>query len=137
MQGIAVKLCKIAHQQLKNRVSFGIMTSFIVNLCLSQIQDPKLKLRLIMASPAVFAFILMLAVFKCPESFRYYMAPESKHYNPELAFGSLLRLRNTKVRCAAKKFSSSQTPGYQTLIITLETSHTRSISHTRGHRARI
>ncbi|KAM5364138.1 hypothetical protein ACJZ2D_011639 [Fusarium nematophilum] len=85
-------------------VSFGIMTSFIVNLGLNEITDTELKLRLIMASPAVFAFILMLVVFKCPESFRYYMKPGSRHYNPEKAFGSLLRLRNTKIQATRDLF---------------------------------
>ena len=75
------------------------MTSFIVNILLNLIPNPELKLRLIMASPAVFALVLMLVVFKCPESFRYYMTPDSKHYKPEKAFGSLLRLRNTRVSC--------------------------------------
>ncbi|KEZ43218.1 hypothetical protein SAPIO_CDS4895 [Scedosporium apiospermum] len=59
-------------------VAFGIMMSFIVNIGLNSIQGDdrrELKLRLIMGSPAVFALVLMLAVFKCPESFRYYMTP--------------------------------------------------------------
>lgn len=74
------------------------MMSFIVNIGLNHISDAKLKLRLILASPAVFALLLMLIIFKCPESFRYYMTPDSGHYSPEKAFGSLMRLRNTKVR---------------------------------------
>lgn len=73
------------------------MTSFIVNICLNQIDDKKLKLRLILASPAVFALMLMYTVVKCPESFRYYLMPGSRKYSPEKAYASLLRLRNTKV----------------------------------------
>ncbi|KAL7767241.1 hypothetical protein ACKLNR_001542 [Fusarium oxysporum f. sp. zingiberi] len=79
-------------------VSFGIMTSFIVNICLNQIDDKKLKLRLILASPAVFALMLMYTVVKCPESFRYYLMPGSRKYSPEKAYASLLRLRNTKIQ---------------------------------------
>ncbi|KAF5577366.1 sugar transporter [Fusarium pseudoanthophilum] len=78
-------------------VSFGIMMSFVVNICLNQIDDKKLKLRLILASPAVFALMLMYTVAKCPESFRYYLMPGSRKYSPEKAYASLLRLRNTKV----------------------------------------
>ncbi|SCV30613.1 related to myo-inositol transport protein ITR1 [Fusarium fujikuroi] len=77
-------------------VSFGIMMSFIVNICLNQIDDKNLKLRLILASPAVFALMLMYTVAKCPESFRYYLMPGSRKYSPEKAYASLLRLRNTK-----------------------------------------
>ncbi|KAF4431003.1 myo-inositol transport ITR1 [Fusarium acutatum] len=79
-------------------VSFGIMMSFIVNICLNQIDDKKLKLRLILASPAVFALMLMYTVAKCPESFRYYLMPGSRKYSPEKAYASLLRLRNTKIQ---------------------------------------
>ena len=73
------------------------MMSFIVNICLNQIDDKNLKLRLILASPAVFALMLMYTVAKCPESFRYYLMPGSRKYSPEKAYASLLRLRNTKV----------------------------------------
>ncbi|KAF5598811.1 sugar transporter [Fusarium pseudocircinatum] len=79
-------------------VSFGIMMSFVVNICLNQIDDKKLKLRLILASPAVFALMLMYTVAKCPESFRYYLMPGSRKYSPEKAYASLLRLRNTKIQ---------------------------------------
>ncbi|KAG4263635.1 hypothetical protein FPRO03_09942 [Fusarium proliferatum] len=79
-------------------VSFGIMMSFIVNICLNQIDDKNLKLRLILASPAVFALMLMYTVAKCPESFRYYLMPGSRKYSPEKAYASLLRLRNTKLQ---------------------------------------
>jgi hypothetical protein len=76
------------------------MMSFVVNICLNQIDDKKLKLRLILASPAVFALMLMYTVAKCPESFRYYLMPGSRKYSPEKAYASLLRLRNTKVTLA-------------------------------------
>ncbi|CVL00435.1 related to myo-inositol transport protein ITR1 [Fusarium proliferatum] len=79
-------------------VSFGIMMSFIVNICLNKIDDKNLKLRLILASPAVFALMLMYTVAKCPESFRYYLMPGSRKYSPEKAYASLLRLRNTKLQ---------------------------------------
>ncbi|KAM0554046.1 hypothetical protein ACHAPJ_007121 [Fusarium lateritium] len=77
-------------------VAFGIMTSFIVNICLNQIKQKDVTLRLILASPAVFALMLMYTGFKCPESFRYYLMPGTKNYSPEKAYASLLRLRNTK-----------------------------------------
>ncbi|KAH6867592.1 hypothetical protein B0T10DRAFT_524292 [Thelonectria olida] len=68
--------------QLWYVVSFGIMTSFIVNICLNGIHDPKLKLRLILGSPAIFALALMLLK----------------------AFGSLMRLRNTKFQATRDLF---------------------------------
>ncbi|KAF4958984.1 hypothetical protein FSARC_10887 [Fusarium sarcochroum] len=77
-------------------VAFGIMTSFIVNICLNQIRRKDLALRLILASPAMFALVLIYTGFKCPESFRYYLMPGTKNYSPEKAYASLLRLRNTK-----------------------------------------
>ncbi|KAF5592948.1 sugar transporter [Fusarium subglutinans] len=66
-------------------VSFGIMMSFIVNICLNQIDDKELKLRLILGSPAVFALMLMYTVAKCPKSFRCYLMPGSRKYSPEKA----------------------------------------------------
>ncbi|KAF4334827.1 sugar transporter [Fusarium beomiforme] len=89
-------------------VSFGIMTSFVVNICLNQIEDKKLKLRLILASPAVFALMLMYTVAKCPESFRYYLMPGSRKYSPEKAYASLLRLRNTKIQAVRDLFLAYQ-----------------------------
>ncbi|CVL02164.1 related to myo-inositol transport protein ITR1 [Fusarium mangiferae] len=77
-------------------VSFGIMMSFIVNICLNQIFDKNLKLRLILVSPAVFALMLMYTVAECPESFRYYLMPGSRKYSLKKAYASLQRLRNTK-----------------------------------------
>ncbi|KAF5708823.1 myo-inositol transporter [Fusarium globosum] len=59
------------------------MMSFIANICLNQIDDKNLKLRVILASPAVFALMLMYTVAKCPESFRYYLMPGSGKYSPE------------------------------------------------------
>ncbi|WZH50326.1 MFS domain-containing protein [Fusarium acuminatum] len=85
-------------------VSFGIMMSFVVNICLNQIENKELKLRLILASPAVFALMLMYTVAKCPESFRYYLMPGSRKYSPEKAYASLLRLRNTKMQAVRDLF---------------------------------
>ncbi|KAF5245256.1 hypothetical protein FAUST_1911 [Fusarium austroamericanum] len=67
-------------------VAFGIMMSFIVNICLNQINDKKLTLRLILGSPAVFALILI----------------------PEKAYASLQKLRNTKLQADRDLFATHQ-----------------------------
>lgn len=74
------------------------MSSFVVNICLDQIDNKKLTLRLILGSPAVFALILILVAYRCPESFRYHLMPGSRNYSPEKAYASLQKLRNTKVK---------------------------------------
>ncbi|WXC61445.1 hypothetical protein SNK03_007320 [Fusarium graminearum] len=67
-------------------VAFGIMMSFVVNICLNQIKDKKLTLRLILGSPAVFALILI----------------------PEKAYASLQKLRNTKLQADRDLFATHQ-----------------------------
>ncbi|KAK6716456.1 hypothetical protein SNK04_007406 [Fusarium graminearum] len=89
-------------------VAFGIMMSFVVNICLNQINDKKLTLRLILGSPAVFALILMLVAYRCPESFRYHLMPDSKNYSPEKAYASLQKLRNTKLQADRDLFATHQ-----------------------------
>lgn len=85
------------------------MSSFVVNICLDQIDDKKLTLRLILGSPAVFALVLILVAYRCPESFRYHLMPGSRNYSPEKAYASLQKLRNTKVK-PAFPFSSPLIP---------------------------
>ncbi|KAH7189087.1 uncharacterized protein B0J16DRAFT_397081 [Fusarium flagelliforme] len=89
-------------------VAFGIMSSFVVNICLDQIDDKKLTLRLILGSPAVFALILILVAYRCPESFRYHLMPGSKNYSPEKAYASLQKLRNTKLQADRDLFATHQ-----------------------------
>ncbi|KAF0637627.1 hypothetical protein FPSE5266_08297 [Fusarium pseudograminearum] len=89
-------------------VAFGIMMSFVVNICLNQINDKKLTLRLILGSPAVFALILILVAYRCPESFRYHLMPDSRNYSPEKAYASLQKLRNTKLQADRDLFATHQ-----------------------------
>ncbi|RGP66942.1 hypothetical protein FSPOR_6324 [Fusarium sporotrichioides] len=89
-------------------VALGIMMSFLVNICLDQIDDKKLTLRLILGSPAVFALILILVAYRCPESFRYHLMPGSRNYSPEKAYASLQKLRNTKLQADRDLFATYQ-----------------------------
>ncbi|VTT68304.1 unnamed protein product [Fusarium fujikuroi] len=115
-------------------VSFGIMMSFIVNICLNQIDDKNLKLRLILASPAVFALMLMYTVAKCPESFRYYLMPGSRKYSPEKAYASLLRLRNTKVGHNTSTHPFWLTPSFPFTTCTVEQHLIQAVTATSSQR---
>lgn len=80
-----------------SRVAFGIMLCSLVNLLLSLL-DEKMALRLILGSPAVLSAILMVAVYSCPESPRYYLRDSTRPEAMEKAYKALLRVRNTEVR---------------------------------------
>ncbi len=73
------------------------MMGFVVNLIFTRAQDPKLTSQLILGAPFVPALILLVGLWFCPESPRYYMRRQSRNYNPAKAYAILLRLRNTEV----------------------------------------
>jgi hypothetical protein len=82
----------------KHRVAFGIMIGFAFNLIFATASSADTTIGLILGAPFVPALMLLVGLWFCPESPRYYMRPRSPNYNPAKAFEILLRLRNTEVR---------------------------------------
>ncbi|KAH8159842.1 hypothetical protein CIB48_g8405 [Xylaria polymorpha] len=55
------------------------------------------QLCLILGAPFVPSIFLLVSLYFCPESPRYYMRQRSAHFDPERAYGILLRLRGCEV----------------------------------------
>lgn len=82
------------------------MAGFAVNLVLaSQITNTRIAVSLILAAPAVPAFVLCCVLPFCLESPRFYMRKGSRQYSPERAFEILQRLRKCEV-CLRLSFVS-------------------------------
>ncbi|KAI2464056.1 hypothetical protein F4781DRAFT_92741 [Annulohypoxylon bovei var. microspora] len=79
-------------------VSFGIMMGFVFNLAFYKAKSHTLSVQLILGSPFVPAIFLMIGLYFCPESPRYYMRRKTSSYNPQKAYKVLLRLRKTKLQ---------------------------------------
>ncbi|XXG95821.1 hypothetical protein Hte_002092 [Hypoxylon texense] len=78
-------------------VAFGIMVGFAFNLIFSKAADDRLALRLILGAPLVPSIFLMIGLWFCPESPRYYMR-KSTRYDPQKAYDILRRLRKTELQ---------------------------------------
>lgn len=61
--------------------------------------NQELALSLILGGPVVPSIMMLVGLWYCPESPRYYMRPRSPNYSPAKAFTILKKLRNTEV-CA-------------------------------------
>ncbi|KAI0378902.1 hypothetical protein F5Y04DRAFT_136548 [Hypomontagnella monticulosa] len=80
-------------------VAFGIMIGFAFNLIFYNTGGDKLlTLRLTLGAPFVPSIFLMIGLYFCPESPRYYMRRKTSSYNPQKAYEVLLRLRKTKLQ---------------------------------------
>ncbi|KAI1472691.1 uncharacterized protein F4812DRAFT_21467 [Daldinia caldariorum] len=79
-------------------VAFGIMVGFAFNLIFYTANDAKRSLQLILGAPFVPSTFLMIALWFCPESPRYYMRQRTSSYDPQKAYNILLRLRKTKLQ---------------------------------------
>ncbi|OTB10048.1 hypothetical protein K445DRAFT_27974 [Daldinia sp. EC12] len=77
-------------------VAFGIMIGFAFNLIFYTAKDAKLSLQLILGAPFVPSTFLLIALWFCPESPRYYMRHRTSSYDPQKAYDILLGLRKTK-----------------------------------------
>ncbi|KAG0128877.1 transporter-domain-containing protein [Tuber indicum] len=84
--------------------AFGIMLGYIADVAFYNVKDPPhitgLNWRLMLASAMIIPLIVCFQVYFCPESPRYEML-KGRH---KRAFGSLARLRWTKVQAARDLF---------------------------------
>lgn len=79
-------------------VAFGIMIGFAFNLIFYTAGNDKLSLQLMLGAPLVPSIFLMIGLYFCPESPRYYMRRRTANYNPEKAYNILRRLRKTELQ---------------------------------------
>ncbi|KAI0888075.1 uncharacterized protein GGS22DRAFT_197936 [Annulohypoxylon maeteangense] len=79
-------------------VAFGIMMGFAFNLIFYTTGNSKLTVQLILGSPCVPAVFLLIGLYFCPESPRYYMRQRTSSYNPQKAYEILLKLRKTELQ---------------------------------------
>lgn len=82
------------------------MIGFVFNLIFAAIVESVYKgkgddltVALILGAPLIFAVAMLVAVFRCTESPRYYMrgGQASRKYEPKKAYEILLKLRSCKV----------------------------------------
>ncbi|KAI1374386.1 hypothetical protein F4677DRAFT_447380 [Hypoxylon crocopeplum] len=79
-------------------VAFGIMMGFAFNLAFYKASSNKLSLQLILGAPFVPSIFLMIGLWFCPESPRYYMRQKTSSYSPQKAYDVLRRLRKTELQ---------------------------------------
>ncbi|KAI2633128.1 hypothetical protein GGS26DRAFT_67863 [Hypomontagnella submonticulosa] len=80
-------------------VAFGIMIGFAFNLIFYNTGvDKVLARQLTLGAPFVPSIFLMVGLYFCPESPRYYMRRRTSNYNPQKAYEVLLRLRKTRLQ---------------------------------------
>lgn len=72
------------------------MVGFIFNAIFALAQNTNFTLALILGAPMVPSSVLLLALFLCPESPRYYMRP-GPNYDPAKAYNILKTLRKCEV----------------------------------------
>ncbi|KAK8091328.1 sugar transporter [Apiospora phragmitis] len=75
-------------------VACGLMVGLLLNLIFAAtINNDDIVLGLMLGTPAVQAAMLLLVLWSCPESPRYYMRVGSKSYNPRRAYEELKKIR--------------------------------------------
>ncbi|TGJ79941.1 hypothetical protein E0Z10_g8826 [Xylaria hypoxylon] len=79
-------------------VAFGIAMGFAFNLVFYTARDHHLIKQLILGAPFVPSIFLLVSLYFCPESPRYYMRQRSTHFDPEKAYAILLRLRGGELQ---------------------------------------
>ncbi|KAI0467515.1 sugar transporter-domain-containing protein [Xylaria cf. heliscus] len=79
-------------------VAFGIAVGFAFNLIFYTARDDPTIKSLILGAPFVPSIFLLVSLYFCPESPRYYMRQRSAHFNPEKAYDILLRLRGSEIQ---------------------------------------
>ncbi|VUC26145.1 unnamed protein product [Clonostachys rosea] len=95
------------------QVACGIMIGFVVNLVIAKATnvlflkqdgiepdngDHYLALQLILGAPLVASVALLISVYFCYESSRFYMREESPNFDPNQALKILLRIRKSKLQ---------------------------------------
>ena len=95
------------------RVSFGIMIGFVFNLIFAAAvnsvygeDNQELTVSLILGAPLIFAIAMLGAVWRCPESPRYFLRNGQSKYNPRMAYEKLKQLRSCEVSIAVNKGNS-------------------------------
>lgn len=83
-----------------DRVAFGIAIGFAFNLIFYTAPDRHTTLHLILGAPFVPSIFLLVSLYFCPESPRYYMRRRSAHFDPKRAYGIILTLRREEVSTA-------------------------------------
>ncbi|KAI0513091.1 sugar transporter-domain-containing protein [Xylaria bambusicola] len=85
-------------------VSFGIMIGFVLNLIFAAIvhsiygdSNQELTVSLILGAPLIFSIAMLGAVWRCPESPRYYLRGGRSKYDPGTAYEKLKQLRNCEL----------------------------------------
>ncbi|ORY62682.1 and other transporter-domain-containing protein [Pseudomassariella vexata] len=81
-------------------VAFGIMLGFAFNLIFwtAGTGQETLTLGLILGAPLVPSLFLLVGLYYCPESPRYYMPHGSSNFNPAKAYAILRKLRKTELQ---------------------------------------
>ncbi|KAI0446313.1 sugar transporter-domain-containing protein [Xylaria telfairii] len=79
-------------------VAFGIAMGFAFNLIFYTAENDAIVKGLILGAPFVPSIFLLVSLYFCPESPRYYMRQRSAHFDPEKAYGILLRLRGCELQ---------------------------------------
>ncbi|KAI0453774.1 sugar transporter-domain-containing protein [Xylaria acuta] len=79
-------------------VAFGIAIGFAFNLIFYTAKHDSTIKSLILGAPFVPSIFLLVSLYFCPESPRYYMRQRSAHFDPEKAYGILLRLRGCELQ---------------------------------------
>ncbi|KAI0420769.1 sugar transporter-domain-containing protein [Xylaria grammica] len=79
-------------------VAFGIVVGFAFNLIFYTAGDHHLIKQLILGAPFVPSIFLLVSLYFCPESPRYYMRQQSTHFDPQAAYRILLKLRGGELQ---------------------------------------
>ncbi|KAI1427870.1 sugar transporter-domain-containing protein [Xylaria sp. FL1777] len=79
-------------------VAFGIAMGFAFNLVFYTAGDHRIIKELILGAPFVPSIFLLVSLYFCPESPRYYMRQHSAHFSPEKAYAILIKLRGGELQ---------------------------------------
>ncbi|KAK5629223.1 hypothetical protein RRF57_004938 [Xylaria bambusicola] len=97
-------VARITWMLIENRVSFGIMIGFVLNLIFAAIvhsiygdRNQELIVSLILGAPLIFSIAMLGAVWRCPESPRYYLRGGRSKYDPRTAYEKLKQLRSCEL----------------------------------------
>lgn len=79
-------------------VAFGIFIGFVFNLIFTTAKSDDTTAALILGAPCVPCVFLLIGLWFCPESPRWYMRQRSSHFNPSKGLEIMTKLRQTEVR---------------------------------------
>ncbi|KAI8628443.1 major facilitator superfamily domain-containing protein [Xylariaceae sp. FL1651] len=79
-------------------VAFGIAIGFAFNLIFLTAPSDETTLRLILAAPFVPSIALLVSLYFCPESPRYYLRQRTANFNPSKAYAILVKLRRENLQ---------------------------------------